>query len=349
MIWRRAILAALIIFATSPTLASADVDRPDQKACFDRRSDQSTDLDKRIEVCLHVIGDSTASADIRAEAYLRRALAYAQKSELSHSKDDIERAIADLAEGMRLDPNNVAAQRYALQMRAGLYYHKEDYDRAVADYTTLLGLEPDWAAGYNYRGIVFATTGDYSRAIADFTEAIRRQPMAAEFYNQRALSYLQAGNPVDALADADRTVALGPNEADSYRTRIVVNRAIGNTAEVVNDLRKALALAPANEAIKQELQFAEAAASAVNAKTSQTASAVANDPNADARRDYELAAKVGTVGAWQAYLKEYSAGFYADLARENLAAIERAERSKEEQARRAQAEQGRLTKEQADQ
>ena len=37
--------------------------------------------------------------------------------------------------------------------------------------------------------------------------------------------------------------------------------------------------------------------------------------NADERRDYELANQVGTVEAWDWFLKEYTGGFYADLAR----------------------------------
>jgi hypothetical protein len=46
--------------------------------------------------------------------------------------------------------------------------------------------------------------------------------------------------------------------------------------------------------------------------------AAAADPNASARRDYELAAQIGTSEAWQAYLKQYPSGFYADLARAQL-------------------------------
>jgi hypothetical protein len=40
-----------------------------------------------------------------------------------------------------------------------------------------------------------------------------------------------------------------------------------------------------------------------------------SDPSAIARSDYDLAAKVGTVAAWDAFLAAHSTGFYADLAR----------------------------------
>jgi uncharacterized caspase-like protein len=67
------------------------------------------------------------------------------------------------------------------------------------------------------------------------------------------------------------------------------------------------------------------------------------------REDYGRVEKIGTKRAWQTFLAQYPNGFYADLARENLAAIERAEQGRDEQAQRAQAEQDRLAKEQAEQ
>jgi uncharacterized caspase-like protein len=39
------------------------------------------------------------------------------------------------------------------------------------------------------------------------------------------------------------------------------------------------------------------------------------DPNSPLRRDYELAAQINTKAAWDAFLKNYPKGFYADLAR----------------------------------
>ena len=67
------------------------------------------------------------------------------------------------------------------------------------------------------------------------------------------------------------------------------------------------------------------------------------------RDDYGRVEKIGTKRAWQTFLAQYPNGFYAELARENVAAIERVEQVRDEQARRAQAEQDRLAIEQAEQ
>jgi len=44
-----------------------------------------------------------------------------------------------------------------------------------------------------------------------------------------------------------------------------------------------------------------------------------SDPAAEARRDYELAEQVGTRKAWEDFLNQHPSGFYAGLAREQLA------------------------------
>jgi uncharacterized caspase-like protein len=63
------------------------------------------------------------------------------------------------------------------------------------------------------------------------------------------------------------------------------------------------------------------------------------DPNAGARRDYELAAQIGTREAWGTFLAKYPDGFYAGLARaqdDKLAAAEQARASADEARRKAE-------------
>lgn len=68
------------------------------------------------------------------------------------------------------------------------------------------------------------------------------------------------------------------------------------------------------------------------------------DPNADARREYEFAAQIGTKDAWTSFLRSFNAGLYADLARAALAKLETAERAsiKAEQLRQQAETQSKL-------
>src|SRR6202008_1285544 len=48
---------------------------------------------------------------------------------------------------------------------------------------------------------------------------------------------------------------------------------------------------------------------------------VQESSEAEIRGDYELVAKVGTLRAWEVFLNRHRTGFYADLAREQVAAL----------------------------
>jgi hypothetical protein len=84
---------------------------------------QTTDLDRAIAACGHIIEARSEPAADRVGAYLRRGNAHL-------AKGDLDGGIVDYAEAIKLDPGNVSA--YA--SRALAYYARGDLDRAVADY-----------------------------------------------------------------------------------------------------------------------------------------------------------------------------------------------------------------------
>jgi uncharacterized caspase-like protein len=57
------------------------------------------------------------------------------------------------------------------------------------------------------------------------------------------------------------------------------------------------------------------------------ASAPAPDAKAEARKEYEFAAQIGTKQAWESFLKSNRSGFYADLAQANLDKLATAEQA----------------------
>jgi Caspase domain len=75
--------------------------------------------------------------------------------------------------------------------------------------------------------------------------------------------------------------------------------------------------------------------------------AAGGNANADARRDYEFAERVGTREAWDSFVAAHPSGFYTDLARaqRNKLAAEAAQVAATERARAAAEEQARLAAE----
>ena len=147
-----------------------------------------------------------------ATAYFNRGIAYPPQG-------DLDRAIADYDQAIRLDPNNASA--YNNRGIAG--FQKGDYDHAIADYNQAIRLDPSLAAAYNNRGDAWRarptssrappisiapsscrrssrwpmTTArwsptqkqDYDRAIADFDNAIRLDPANAQAFTNRGNAY----------------------------------------------------------------------------------------------------------------------------------------------------------------
>jgi len=74
-----------------------------------------------------------------------------------------------------------------------------------------------------------------------------------------------------------------------------------------------------------------------------------SNPQAEVRRDYELALQLGTSDAWNSFLRQYPGGFYADLARAQLSKIaaEDARVAATEKAKAADDQKARLAGEKA--
>jgi tetratricopeptide (TPR) repeat protein len=85
---------------------------------------------------------------------------------------DIDGAIADYTDAIRLNPN----EPFAFNNRANIKRDKGDIDGAIADYTEALRVDPGYTAGYVNRGLVHERKGDLEKARADYKEALARPP-----------------------------------------------------------------------------------------------------------------------------------------------------------------------------
>jgi len=195
----------------------------------------SAEADRRIAGCTRIIQDLGETARMRAGALINRALAYRAKGEL-------DRAIADYSEAIRIDP------RYAdaYYNRAIAFKAKGDLDRAIADYNEAIRLNPRDALAYNNRGIAYRAKGEIDRAIADYDEAIRLDPGNALLYSQRGYAYQAKGNLEAAIADYSETIRLDPRDALAHNNRGIAYQAKGDFAGAIIEYDEAIRLDPGN-------------------------------------------------------------------------------------------------------
>src|SRR5262245_48317152 len=126
---------------------------------------QLQDIERTIHGCTQMINDRTEPQTNRGIAFLHRGIAWRKKGEL---------------------------------------------DRAIADYNEAIRLNPKDDLAYSSRGSAWAAKGDLDRAIADFNEAIRLDPKDADTYLQRGLAWKEKGDLVRANADFDQAIKLDP-------------------------------------------------------------------------------------------------------------------------------------------
>ena len=111
--------------------------------------------DRQIKYCTALIESGKETPQGMAVAYCNRGNAWS-------AKGDLDRAITDYSEAIRVDPKYARAYYnlgYAWQAEG-------DLDRAIANYSEAIKLDPK-SISYSNRGAAWSAKGDLDHAIAD--------------------------------------------------------------------------------------------------------------------------------------------------------------------------------------
>ncbi len=173
-----------------------------------------TPVEERGEVRKRIVGVASQPAptkeELSAEGYFNRAY------DKFKNQGDIEGAIVDYTEAIRLNPNDSNAyfnRGFARETRG-------DVDEAIADYTEAIRLNPNDATAYNNRGIGHKARGDLDHAIADYTEAIRINPKYIEAYMNRGIARQNDGDLKGATTDYCEYLELGGGRQYGNQTEV---------------------------------------------------------------------------------------------------------------------------------
>jgi len=208
---RPPLVALAVCAALAAALPARGASQHDHDDC------NSADVERNIAGCARVAADETESAKVRAIARVGRALALDRKG-------DLDGALADFTEAIRLDPDD----SLALSDRGVLWREKGDIDRAIADFTAAIGRDPlprSEVGGrghvnvYANRGLAYWARGDLDHALADFDAALERDAQDLTARYQRAQLRMARRDLAGAVADLDEVIRRDPGQANAHYMR----------------------------------------------------------------------------------------------------------------------------------
>jgi Tfp pilus assembly protein PilF len=223
------------------------------------RAPDTGDASVLAKSCRNLTGDGALAACDRAIAagkFKGEELAslYGLRGYRKQEKYDIEGALTDYREALRLNPNTA----WIYNARGVLYRDAREYDRGLADFDAAIALE-EWADPYTSRGWIYSQQGKLEDARKDFEKALTLKP-GPELKDKlhAALEAMDRADPdfkacdtesgQTAIAACDRAIATGNFSGRSlsilYNDRGYLRMMEGSLDEALVDLNEAIRIDP---------------------------------------------------------------------------------------------------------
>jgi tetratricopeptide (TPR) repeat protein len=146
---------------------------------------------------------------------------FVARSWASLAKGDLNSALADTNEALRLSPNSgpAAMLRGTIRYEQAVLHNNESLqsaaDEIMADYDSAVDRMRDYAQVYVNRAHIRAALGDFDLAITDIKQAIGLRPRASYYYALGSV-YYRAGRLEEAHNSYMKAVALNPQHYKSH-------------------------------------------------------------------------------------------------------------------------------------
>ncbi|MBM4038068.1 MAG: tetratricopeptide repeat protein [Planctomycetes bacterium] len=225
-----------------------------------------------------------------------------QRGMTKMANGDVDGAMADFTEAIRLEPGDFQTHRW----RGHLKCEKGDYDGAIADYTKAIELKPDYAEAYQLRAFTRKAKGDYEGAISDYDRAIQLRPNNPDAYYSRGRAKHAKRDYDGAIADYTKALeGFRPDEKDIEGTR----------AEVIANLERARAeraaagKAPAAETARALVERGMTKGADVDGAIADFTEAIRLDPGYAPAHEWRALARIrkldydGAIADWTRVLQ----------------------------------------------
>jgi len=92
--------------------------------------------------------------------------------------------------------------------RGNAWRNRDNLQRAIADFTEAIRLNPKYHAAYGWRGELLGDTGDYDGAVANYTDAIKVFPDDDYLIGSRGYAHFYRGDFLTSADDLRRAIQL---------------------------------------------------------------------------------------------------------------------------------------------
>jgi Tfp pilus assembly protein PilF len=232
MIGRLTLLLALSVFATPATAQVAKKDGFFANIELCNRIDRAT-LDARISGCTVLIDAAYGTTAAQAIAYNNRGNAYI-------AKGDLDRAIQDFDQSIKLNANYTKP----LNNRGVVLMRQGEYDRAIEAFDEAIRLKPSYANAYANRASVYLKKGDYARAVQDYDEAVRLNPGLEVVWHGRCWAQAILGELQPALEACNKALQSGINNAAAHDSLGLIHLKMEQPGVAIGDYDAALRANP---------------------------------------------------------------------------------------------------------
>eukprot|EP00927_Polykrikos_kofoidii_P023459 TRINITY_DN21615_c0_g1_i1.p1 TRINITY_DN21615_c0_g1~~TRINITY_DN21615_c0_g1_i1.p1 ORF type:complete len:624 (+),score=149.30 TRINITY_DN21615_c0_g1_i1:191-2062(+) len=182
------------------------------------------------------------------EAYNRACIEGSNK----HSRGDLEGAVSDWTEALRLNPSDATVwwQRGSLLAQLG------HTDNAFTDFGEAIARDPTKANAYFSRGSLRSDLGDVVGAMDDFGECLRHEPDRVDAWCCRGTARLEHGDAEGAANDADKALRIDKGGAAPWGLRGAARHRLGDHLGAIEDCQRALEIEPELTWAKDAMQEA---------------------------------------------------------------------------------------------
>lgn len=163
---------------------------------------------------------------------------YINRSYLRYQLNDIRGTMADLDYAIAISPNNVTAH----YNRALLRSEVGDYNKAVEDYDFVLEQDPDNYPAFYNRTMMLINIGHYQQGISGLNAMLEKDKDDFVALYQRAMLYIETRQYQSALRDLNSILAKYPKFESGYMLRAQIKQRLGDKRGYEKDLETAVAV-----------------------------------------------------------------------------------------------------------